>query len=147
MASTGYLLLLAALFLHCLSAHSVKIKVVIRAQPFLNKIHLHCQDNNGDDLTTPVQFYRTSMENGQNVTQLFTNYTADGAVAKFNVTPELEGVFRCASNNIMSNDSITLVGESLSLSLAFKIPPFFLLPPNILFMTATTTTMTNTTCT
>ena len=116
-SSTGYLLLMSALFLQCLISHSVKIKVVVRVQPFLNRIHLHCQDNNGEDLTTSVQFYRTKMINAQIVTKLFTNYTPDGAVAKFNVAPELEGEFSCASNNSMSSNNITLVGESLYLSL------------------------------
>ena len=117
MASTGYLLLMSALFLQCLISHSVKIKVVVRVQPFLNRIHLHCQDNNGDDLITSVQFYQTKMINGQIVTQLFTNYTPDGAMAEFNVAPELEGEFSCASNNSISSNNITLVGESLYLSL------------------------------
>lgn len=107
------LVILLVLVLLISHTHGIKIAIEKRLSPFINRIYLHCQSDSSDDLTTPVQFYRSVLSsNGLTVEELFASQ--DAAVIMFIITPENEGVYSCVdtTNNRTSSNNISLVGES-----------------------------------
>ena len=98
--------------------HGVRIRVLKRLQPFINRVYLECNGDGSGNLSGSALFHRSlgPGDSPQLVTPDPPNVGDEGStptVLLLYLTPSKEGVYTCTDNatNVTSSNSISLVGE------------------------------------